>query len=189
MSERLERLAESALDPEQLGLYRQIREGPRAAVRSFALTDRSGSLNGPFGLMLRVPKLGQPLQDLGAALRFRTSLGDRERELLTLRAAVVLESEFEWYAHERAGRESGLSEDELHALKAGSYVPRDPAEAHLVGLADILLAHGEVDDATYADLAEALSVQQVLEVIILVGYYRTLAQMMRVFAIGSPTED
>ncbi|MCW2845862.1 MAG: hypothetical protein JWN22_3778 [Nocardioides sp.] len=189
MSERLERLVESALDPEQLRLYRQICEGPRAAIRSFALRDRSGSLNGPFGLMLQVPKLGQPLQDLGAALRFHTSLGDRERELLTLRAAVALDSEFEWYAHEHAGREAGLSVDDLLALKAGTYVPRDQAEERLVGLADILLAHGEVEDATYADLAGALSAEQILEVIILVGYYRTLAQMMRVFAIGSPTED
>lgn len=190
MNERLERLVESDLDPEQRALYRQIVEGPRASIRSFELLDQAGSLNGPFGLMLRIPSVGSPLQELGAAIRFRTRLTDRERELATLRTAAALGSEFEWHAHRLAGVDAGMTEDDLEALKAGSYLPQDAVDEQILRLCDVLLAHGELSDVECAELVEVLGADQVLEVIVLVGYYRTLAQMMRVFAIGpSPRPD
>lgn len=187
MSERLERLRESDLDAEGRDLYRQIVEGPRASIASLQLRDAAGSLHGPFGLMLRVPRLGSPLQELGAAIRFRTSLADRERELLTLRVASALDSEFEWHAHEPAGRAAGLTDDDLAALRTGSYLPQGPVEHQLLRLCDVLLAHGELSDTQYAELADVVGAQQALEVAVLVGYYRTLAQMMRLFGVGAPT--
>lgn len=186
MAERLERLVESDLDAEGQALYRQIVEGPRASISSLDLKDSAGSLHGPFGLMLRVPALGSPLQELGTAIRFRTRLGDRERELLTLRVASAVDSEFEWYAHHAAGRAVGLTDDGLAALKTGSYLPEDPVEDQLLRLCDVLIVHGELSDTEYAELVEVVGVERVLEVVILVGYYRTLAQMMGVFGVGAP---
>jgi 4-carboxymuconolactone decarboxylase len=186
MRERLERLVESDLDDEGRDLYRQIVEGPRASNQSFELRDAAGSLHGPFGLMLRVPVLGSPLQELGAAIRFGTRLGARERELLTLHVAAAMGSEFEWYAHQSAGIHAGLTVDDVADLRAGNYLPQDPVDKQLLRLCDALLVHEEFSDAQYVELVGVLGVEQVLEVIVLVGYYRTLAQMMSVFGIGSP---
>lgn len=190
MRERLERLVESDLDAQRRALYRQIAEGDRASSHFFPLRDAAGSLQGPFDLMLRVPDVGSPLQELGAAIRFGTRLGERERELLILRVAIVMDSEFEWYAHAPAGIHAGLTDDELAALRAGGYEPQNPVEQQLLLLCDALLVHAELEGGEYAQLIRILGVEQVLEVIVLVGYYRMLAQMMSVFGIGaSPVPD
>ena len=86
---RLASLTKDQLDPEQLELYQRILGGPRASgPQHFALTDESGALVGPFGIMLHAPALGRPLQDLGAAIRYQTGLSARVREIAILSVAA-----------------------------------------------------------------------------------------------------
>src|SRR5579875_2351456 len=95
---RLPLLDPASLDPAQEELRARIADGPRAADRSRSpIADERGRLLGPFNAMLFNPELGDPLQGLGAALRYRTSLSDRQRELAILRLAATLESGFEWF--------------------------------------------------------------------------------------------
>lgn len=187
MNERVPRLGQTDLDEEQLVLFRLITEGPRGRGQpSFPLVDDDGRLVGPFGLMLHAPKVGLPLQNLGSALRFRTGLGDRARELAILLVAAATRSDFEWHAHASLGREAGISPAEMDTLRSGAFSSQDPVEASLVRMCETLLDDGDVDDPTFDVLQEAVGAEQVLELIVLVGYYRTLAQMMRVFRVGTP---
>ena len=92
------------LSPEQRALYDEIAGGPRSAgPRLFELVDQAGRLNGPFGIMLHSPAVGSALQALGAAVRYRSVLPDRIRELAVLAVAAHWTSEFELYAHVHAG--------------------------------------------------------------------------------------
>jgi 4-carboxymuconolactone decarboxylase len=188
-AERLPRLTPAELTPEQRAVYDGITAGPRASGKQlFALTDENGALTGPFGVMLHAPGVGVPLQDLGAAIRYRTSLSARSREIAILMVAAALDSEFERYAHERVGASVGLSEDELAALRRGSFRSDDPVEDAVGRLSTQLLAGEPVDDESYESYAAALDAQAIVEVVVLVGYYRLLAQSMDVFAVGAPTE-
>ncbi|MGH3243015.1 MAG: hypothetical protein ACRDNL_21740, partial [Spirillospora sp.] len=103
---RLPLLLPGSLSDDQRTVYEAVTGGPRDTGRDapFRLTDESGCLVGPFNAMLYSPSVGLPLQDLGAALRFRTAFTKREREIATLAVAAHLRSDFEWYAHERVGR-------------------------------------------------------------------------------------
>jgi 4-carboxymuconolactone decarboxylase len=74
----------------------------------------------------------------------------------------------------------------MGALRSGTFSSQDPVEASLVRMCETLLDDGDVDDPTFDVLEEAVGAEQVLELIVLVGYYRTLAQMMRVFRVGTP---
>jgi 4-carboxymuconolactone decarboxylase len=71
---RLPPLPPDRLDDDQLALYQAITEGPRARDGRAALIDADGQLQGPFDPMLRSPVVGEALQQLGATLRYRTSL-------------------------------------------------------------------------------------------------------------------
>ena len=189
MTERFHRLTTGMMDPAQRDLYEAIAGGPRAAgPQAFELVDENGSLNGPFGLMLQVPHLGAPLQELGAAVRYKTSLTDRCREIAILAVAVVSSSDFEWYAHERVGRTVGLSTAELESIEDGTFhidPHRDALEA-VVYSAAVALTDDSWSDAAYDAASTALTDPELLELTILVGYYRTLAQMMSVFNVGAP---
>ena len=188
--ERLPRLTKAELNEEQLDLHRLITSGPRASgPRLVELEDVRGALNGPFGVMLHAPALGGPLQELGAAVRFRTRMTDRTREIAILAVATATGSEFERYAHERIGRAAGLTGTELSALRDGAFTSADPTEATAYALCRRLLdadPRQPCSDEEYTAAAEVLSPAGILELTILVGYYRTLAQLMSVFAIGAP---
>ncbi|MFF8652985.1 carboxymuconolactone decarboxylase family protein [Streptomyces huasconensis] len=187
--ERLPRLSETELTPEQRMLYETITSGPRSAgPQHFPLQDAAGTLNGPFGLMLHSPGIGTPLQELGAALRYRTTLDARTREVSILTVAAAMSSAYETYAHERVGRAAGLTDAELAALRDGSFTSTSPVEqaAHAVCRRLLDSADPAWEDEEYERTARALGAEHLLELTTLVGYYRTLAQLLHVFAVGAP---
>lgn len=188
--ERLPRLRPEDLDSEQLEFYRGIVEGPRATgTQHFALTDDEGCLHGPFGIMLHAPGTGAALQELGAAIRYRMSLSDRVREIAILQVAVATGCSFEWYAHTRIGAVVGLGETEIAAIRAGhpAMVDRvEQAAVHVV--ARLLDGAGLEQEHEYEVAVSVLGTVTVIELVTLVGYYRTLAQLMQVFAVGAPGE-
>jgi 4-carboxymuconolactone decarboxylase len=184
MTNRLHRPTPDELDPAQRELYETITGGPRAAGPSpFALVDAAGRLNGPFNAMLLAPELGQALQALGAAIRYRSSLSPRVREMAILAVAARWDSEFERHAHEPAGRAAGLTEDELAALRGGSAPTlADRAEAAAMELVSALL-DGDADEVTYTHAVAVVGERAVFELTTLVGYYATLALQLRVFRV------
>jgi 4-carboxymuconolactone decarboxylase len=152
--------------------------------------DDAGRLLGPFNAMLYSQAVGLPLQELGAALRFRTAFTPRERELATLAVARHHRSDYEWYAHERIGRGAGLTEGELDALRAGrSPALADPRERVIYEVAGTLAARGDLDDARYEEAVAALGRPLLVELVTLVGYYAALALQLRVFRVGLPAGE
>lgn len=190
MSGRLVPLVPADLDDDQRAVYDAIAGGPRAQGKQvFALKDHRGALNGPFGIMLHAPGLGLPLQDLGAAIRYRTLMSARCREIAILIVATATASDFEWYAHERVGRSIGLTDVELDALRDGTFTSEDPIEVGVADLTTAVLGGQDLTDAEYAGLRAVLGERTLIEVTALVGYYRTLADLMRVFTVVAPQED
>lgn len=181
---RLPRFVPGALTPSQKDLYESIAAGPRAqGPQHFALTAADGSLNGPFNAFLVSPELGGAVQELGAAVRYRTGLSARERETAILIVAHHWGSEFEIMAHEAVGRAAGLTDAELTALAAGD-VP-ELADEHELLTAQVThaLARGDVDDALWARATAVLDDVTMFELTTLVGYYALLALQLRVFRV------
>ncbi len=185
---RLPDLTPAELTEEQRGIHARIATGPRATgPQHFPLTTQDGALTGPFGVMVHHPALGSPLQELGSAIRYRTGLSDRVREIAILAVAAATGSAFEQYAHERVGRAVGVSDDELAGLAGGTFTSADPGEESAYALCRRLLDdRSRLTDDEYADLAQALGTTTITELVVLVGYYRTLAQLLDVYDVGVP---
>jgi 4-carboxymuconolactone decarboxylase len=183
---RLPALHPDELTDEQRDVYDAIVGGRRRGP-TFSFADQEGRLLGPFNAMLYSPVVGGPLQDLGAALRFRTGFTKREREIATLVLAAHLRSDYEWYAHERLGRRAGLTEDELTALRTGTQpVLADARERIIYEVAWALAADGDLTSSVFAEAVATLGRPAVVELVTLVGYYSTLALQLRVFRVGLP---
>ncbi|GAA1143101.1 carboxymuconolactone decarboxylase family protein [Nocardioides aquiterrae] len=190
MSARLHSLKPGELDADQQALYDSIAGGDRAkGTQHFPLRAPDGSLNGPFGVMLHAPGVSTSLQELGATIRYRTSLTARVREIAILMVARAVQSDFEWWAHERVARAVGLTDVELQALAASQFTSADPAEQAAADLCAGLLSGKPFEDAAYAELVARLGVTAIIEVTTLVGYYRTLADLMRTFDVGVPDTE
>lgn len=185
---RLPHLTPDALSPEQQALRDAILGGPRAGgPQLFELVDDQGRLNGPFGVMLHSPAVGGALQELGTAIRYRSVLSDRLREIAILTVAAHWSSAFERYAHEPLGRRAGLTDTQIDALAAaGEVALEDPAEQVGLRIVRALLAAADLTDEEYAEGRRVLGDQALVELTTLVGYYATLALQLRVFRVETP---
>lgn len=186
---RLPLLLPGSLSDEQRAVYEAVTGGPRADDPNppFELADDFGRLHGPFNAMLYSPPVGLPLQDLGAALRFRTGFTRREREIATLVVAAHVRSDYEWYAHERIGRRHGLTGEEIDAVREGrAPLLGDVRERVVYEAARQLAAEDDLADAVFTEAVATLGRAAVVELVTLVGYYRALALQLRVFRVGVP---
>jgi 4-carboxymuconolactone decarboxylase len=185
---RLAKLAPESLDADQRAVYDSITGGPRAqGPKLFDLVDQEGRLEGPFNAFLLQPRLGGPLQALGAAVRYRTHLSDRAREIAILVVSVHWDSAFERYAHEAVGRHAGLTDAELADLRAERYDGLPADEALVAETTRLLAADGDLDDLAYTAAVAGLGEDGLFELLTLVGYYAGLALQLRVFRVPAPT--
>jgi 4-carboxymuconolactone decarboxylase len=185
---RMPALHPDDLTDEQRDVYDAIIGGrPTTTAYPFSVVGRDGSLQGPFNAMLYSPVVGGPLQDLGAALRFRTAFTKREREIATLVVAAHHRSDYEWYAHERLARRAGLTDDELTGLRTGTEpVLADARERIIYQVARALVTDGDLTGPVFTEAVATLGRPALVELVTLVGYYSTLALQMRVFRVGVP---
>jgi alkylhydroperoxidase family enzyme len=180
--------APADLDDAERALRERIAGGPRAAgPQAFALTDADGRLHGPFNIMLMSPEVGAALQELGTAIRYKTGLPARAREIAILEISRLRRSEFEWYAHSGVGRLAGLTPDELAGLRAGDPVTTLSAQEQVVReVVRRLVVDRDIDDAAYAGALAVLGRRDLVDLVTLVGYYETLALMLRAFRTPLP---
>lgn len=185
---RLPLLDPADLTAEQLAVYRAITGGPRSADATAApVRDSGGRLLGPFNAMLYSPAVGAAVQSLGAAIRYATSLTDREREIAVLVVAAHHRSEFELFAHEPLARRAGLTIADLDALRAGGEPDlADRREQVVHATVRHLVEAGDLHDAAYGAAVAALGHTAVVELATLVGYYAALALQLRVFRVPVP---
>ncbi len=186
---RLAVLCSEEMTAEQLDLYREILGGPRGqGPRAILLSSGAGGLAGPFNAMLYAPPVGHALQELGAAIRFRTRLAPRIREMAILVVAQAWDSGYERASHEPIGRDAGLTEPEIEALRVGAdpgFADKQEQVAYSVVRA-LTGPAADLDDQEYAAAAAELGESALMELSTLVGYYATLALQMRIFRVPAP---
>ena len=186
---RLAVLSSEEMTAEQRDLYREILNGPRGqGPRAVLLSSGAGGLAGPFNAMLYAPAVGHALQELGAAIRFRTQLAPRVREMAILVVAQVWDSAYERASHEPIGREAGLTEPEIEALRAGAdpgFADKEEQVAYSVVRA-LTGPAADLDDQEYDTAVAVLGEQALVELSALVGYYATLALQLRIFRVPAP---
>ncbi len=186
---RLAALSSDQMNAEQMRLYREILGGPRGqGLRAVLLSSGAGGLAGPFNAMLYAPAVGHPLQELGAAIRFRTSLAPRIREMAILVVAQAWDSDYERTSHELIGRDAGLTGPEIEALRTGAdpgFTDKHEAVAYSVARA-LTAPQADLDDQEYTTASDVLGEQALVELSTLIGYYATLALQLRIFRVPTP---
>jgi 4-carboxymuconolactone decarboxylase len=189
---RLAVLSSEEMTAEQVDLYREILNGPRGqGPRAVFLASGAGGPAGPFNAMLYAPRVGHALQELGAAIRFGTRLSPRVREMAILVVAQAWDSGYERASHEPIGREAGLTEPEIGALRTGADPGfADKQEQVAYSVVRALAAPGpkraDLDDQEYDTAVAVLGERALVELSTLIGYYATLALQLRVFRVAGP---
>ncbi len=113
-----------------------------------------------------------------ANLLDRGSLERRHREIVILRATARCGAEYEWGIHVSVfARRFGLTGEQIAASVHGG--PDDPAweprDRLLVRLVDELHDGAGVSDALWKQLAACFAEEQILELLVLAGFYHTIS--------------
>jgi 4-carboxymuconolactone decarboxylase len=129
-----------------------------------------------FRTMARHPRMLKRFNVLGGFFLTRGDLPARDRELVVLRTAWRSGCEYEWAQHVLIGARAGLSQDEMSQVAqpglAGSWPARDAA---LLRAADEIADQADLSEETWAGLSALYSEAQVMELVMLAGFYRMTA--------------
>jgi len=131
-----------------------------------------------FTVMARDPRLLQRFTR-GAPIYFpETNLTVRQREVFLDRVTALCRCEYEWSLRiHYFAKEAGLTEEQVRATVHGSAEDASWSadDRLLIRLADELNTSADVSDGLWRELAAALSPEAILELLLLAGYYRTIA--------------
>ncbi|MDH3463894.1 MAG: carboxymuconolactone decarboxylase family protein [Acidimicrobiia bacterium] len=151
------------------------------------LTPSSEPLN-LFRVLVRYPELMKRVNGLGGLFMAHGSLDTREREMVILRVARRTSCDYEFAQHSPIGIRVGLTEEEIRQLgmpiEDGSWAED---EAKLLEFADQIVADLDVSDQLWDSVASRHEPGQMMELALLVGYYRMLAGFIRTLRI--PLEE
>ncbi len=112
------------------------------------------------------------------------TLPARDRELLILRTAHHCRAAYPWAAHERIGREAGLSEEELARIRQDDHSEWGEHDAALLTAADELHCDARISDQTWDRLRTLLNTEQMVEVPVVVGFYHLNAFAANTLDVG-----
>jgi 4-carboxymuconolactone decarboxylase len=129
------------------------------------------------------PELMSRMRPLGSGILNHGEVSPRDREIVLHRTCARAGAEYEWGVHAVAFAQAvGLSAEQLAATAGGAEAADDPCwsdrDALLIRLADELYDTDTVSDELWAQLAGRHTDQQLLELVVTAGWYRTLAYVI-----------
>lgn len=154
---------------------------PAASIMAAGLKRNGEPLN-IFSTMAHHPWLLKKFLALGDQFLNRGVVPDREREIVILRVGWNCQSVYEFGQHTMIGGDAGLVEAEIHGL-AGNTHDWSDADQLLIDLADQICDDDCVTDATYASLTEHWDEAQLVELVLVAGYYRMVSGFLNTFGV------
>ena len=124
------------------------------------------------------PKLTAAWTEFSKTLRHDTRTPRGLRELVILRGAQLMESEYEWAQHLRMARKSGVREAQILALKNWkSSAEFDAKEKAALAIAEAV-TEGRVSDAVYAQAMQHFDHHDYVELAIVAAFYAMVGRML-----------
>ena len=140
-----------------------------------------------FRTLARNEPLSRGFLALGGHVLRGGGIPAREREIVILRVGWRAQSEYEFGQHAIIGQDAGLSADEVSALADSGPLAWSDDDAALIAMVDDLCDDDVVSDETWARLAARWSPEQLLDLLVLAGYYRLVSGLLN--SAGVALED
>lgn len=155
--------------------------GPITALRS----GRRGELLNVYRLLLHSPDLAMSWFELLNAVRFKTEIDDRTREIVIVRIAILNAMDYVLNQHvPKLALESGLTLAECYAIRdwraSDAFGERDRA---VLAYTDAMTVDIDVPDAVFADVARFYDERRIVELTVLVGAYNMHTRVFQALKI------
>jgi 4-carboxymuconolactone decarboxylase len=153
----------------------------------------SGLLINVHRALLRSPEIATHVIGLGATQFVAGSLTGVDREMVILTCGHLYQAPYEAAQHEPISRAVGVTDDQRTAIQQHAWHADcfTAAQQTLLVFAARVALHPRLDPKQLADVRTHYSDQQVVEAVILVGYYFLIARITTVLdvPIDAPNDD
>lgn len=144
---------------------------------------------GPGSVMINSPEMRGRANHLVNYLRDESGLPGKLQQLAMLVTARAMDCQFIWNAHAARGRQEGLSDALVDALRDKKPLPSLAAdEAALINYATEFYTTHKVSQGTFQAALDQFGAQRLTELTTLMGYYALLAFNANAFEIDLPQE-
>jgi 4-carboxymuconolactone decarboxylase len=151
---------------------------------------RGGRLLNIYRMMLHSPELARGWFELNQAVRYRTEIDGRSRELAIMRVAVLNGADYIRRAHGPTyALKEGLTEAQVEA-SANWRESRlfDDQQRALLDYVDAMTRDIDVSDAVFAEIRKYYSERQTVELTMLIGAYNMLSRVLKALKIDPETD-
>jgi 4-carboxymuconolactone decarboxylase len=144
--------------------------------------------NGPpanlYTTMLNHPKLYGPRRTFGSYIQRESLLPPKTRELIIMRTAWLIRSEYEWAHHVPLSREAGLTDAEIARIAKGPQAAGWSEEhAAVLQAVDELRREAFITNATWSRLVKHYDMKRLVEIIYTSGGYTMTGLAINSFGI------
>lgn len=188
--------AAQAPDPKNINLkgcrfkplkYEEMTPAQKTMIEHLLSGERGGT-GGPFNVTLRDPEMGDLAQNLGAYLRFHSSLPRKLNEFAIVLTGRYWTSQYEFYAHRPLAIQAGMSASVIDAVAAGKRpTGMQPDEEAVYNFCTELENTHHVSDATFKAVVDKFGERGAVDLIAVQGYYNFVSMILNVD--GYPLPD
>jgi 4-carboxymuconolactone decarboxylase len=141
-------------------------------------------VGGPFGVLMHSPGLAQKICEAGAHVRLNSTLSQVQRELTIIAVAREKDAAYEWNSHVRTGRQAGMREEAIDAVRNRADVSKlEPDERDIITYVRQLLQTNRVDQALFDELVRRHGVRWLVELTGTIGQYQYISAINNAFDI------
>lgn len=124
------------------------------------------------GVLMQNQETLGPFLDYWVTSKLKMGLSVRDQELVILRMAVLYRSEYVWKHHVKVGREFGINDAELDAIRQGSYsVFAAERERAFLELTDAFMNERSLSPRLWDQTRRVLAPRDFVDLISLVSQY------------------
>ncbi len=153
------------------------------------LTAGRGRILTPYRVWIHSPAVASGMERIGTFLNNRASLSRREVEIAILIIARHWQADYVLQAHVREGKAAGLSDETINAICQGRDPHlSDPHEFAVHGFARALADKAKLSDAEFTAFERVLGRAGIADVLVLIGYYTSVALAMKVHDVPIPSK-
>jgi 4-carboxymuconolactone decarboxylase len=143
-----------------------------------------GEVPNIFKTLAHHPDLMRRWLVFGNHVLFKSTVPARERELVILRIGWLCEAEYEWAQHVRIGKQSGLTDDEVHRIKVGPTAKGwSERDVLLLKATDELHKDACISDTTWQGLSKHYNTQQLMDIVFAVGQYNLVSMALNTLGV------
>jgi AhpD family alkylhydroperoxidase len=165
--------------------YIEEKDHPELAPLVARIKAERGKVLDLYKVLLHSPAVMEGWLNFFTAIRWKTKLGGRYRELAIMRVAILNGADYEYQAHLPFALKEGATREQIAALEAWQVSSLfDAAERAVLAYTDAMTKEIQVPDELFAEVRKHFDAQELVELTATIAGYNLVSRFLEAMQVG-----